>query len=249
MITKMFSKLESAQNFLNNIDKILFVKYEVGSFLNSKEELEDKFYTHYSANIFLEDSNPDSDKREEIGVMSFTRLSFSHQVSGDKFWIFDANNLYSRLYDRLYDEEHEKWLIEEIEETANNFWLMDDVCLKEEYRGKGLVQLIMLDKMKRFFSFNDLIFAFSYPLQFDTNFKNLTNSQYWKTDETISFNDAQEKLKKSYKNVGYKYLEDYKIKKFDDLKLKSRIKNEQIEDNKLIYFIYEGLPLCKYLEI
>lgn len=240
MITKVFSKVKIAETFLDSIGKTLFVKYEVGSFINNDEELEDKFYTHYSANIFIEDSNPDSDDQEEIGIMSFTRLSFSHQVSSDKFWIFDANNLYSRLYDRLYDEEKEKWLIDEIEDTANNFWLMDDVCLKEEYRGKGLVQLIMLDKMKRFFSFNDLIFAFSYPLQFDNNFKNLNNSEYWKTDEKISFNEAQEKLKKSYKSVGYKYLEDYKMQKYDDLKLKSRIKNEQREDNKLIYFIYEG---------
>lgn len=239
MNNNLFSKIEIAENFLNSINKTLYVQYEVGSFVSSSEEVEDKFYTNYCANIFLEDNDPDSDGREQIGIMSFTRLSFSHHVSSQKFWIFDSKPLFARLYDRLYDEDQEMWLIEEIE-LANNFWLMDDVVFKEEYRGKGLVQLLMLDKMKRFFSYNDLIFAFSYPLQFDEKFKQESNSEYWKTDSKISFNKAQAKLKKSYKNVGYKYLEDYKVQKLGDENLLERIQNESTEDNKLIYFIHEG---------
>lgn len=236
---KQFSKVKLAEKFLDSIDKHLYIEYNVNTFPNSEEEEEDKYFTHYFAKIYLENNNIDSNEKEQIGTMSFTRLSFAYLGAPDIFWIFDSDNLYSRLYDRLYDKEQEDWLIEEMQ-NAFSIWLMNDVVIMEKYRGKGIVQLLMLDKMKKFFSHNDFIFAFAFPLQFDKSFLSRYESKFLGESNKLSFEEIQEKLKKSYKDVGYKYLLDLKNYDKQNLKIKQSINNEKKEDNKLIYFLYQG---------
>lgn len=234
---KYFSKLSKASAFLTSIKRHLYIEYNICSYINELIAVEDEFYTKYTGTIYLEDI--DTSERELIGELEFTRLSECSRWSEDVFLIFDANSFFLRFYERLYSEDKDMWLVDEIENSMN-FWLMDSVVIKEEYRGNGLIQLILLDKMRKFFSCNDCIFSFAYPLQFDKRYiQDHPTSNFTNTTKPIDIKDAHNKLKKSYLDVGYKYLTDIDVQNetYKDELLMS-IENEKNEDNKLIFFIY-----------
>lgn len=233
----MFDKIKSAHSFLEKNKKELMVKYSVLSYPNYYDDIIDEVFTRFTGDIYLknlyDELNQSNESEEDlIGRMNFIRLDFTKvQIlhPEDLFFIFDSDTFFARLYDRLYDSENEQWLIEEMN-FCNTFWLMQDVYLKHTYRGKGFIQLLLMDKLNRFINSGDLIFSFAFPLQFDKTYR---DNKFISTPGNLSFDDCQNKLYDSYKNVGYNYLEEIKTK---EKKLKLRVKNEKKEDNKLIFF-------------
>ena len=197
-------------------DKLYEIEYQFTSELSEIEG--SRYITTYSGNLFEKD---DSDNGKEIiGKVSlkFLLLELALNQGYHYHEIFDTEGDIYEIGQEIFDFDSE-----EIKEDIRMFYeeeiLSPDICIIqrieiiENYRGQGLGSKIIKDIYNRFSSCCGLFVLKVFPLQFDSGFKKLKNTDWGRKLNLEKLGVDKEgafyRLKAYYQKLGFNHIEGY----------------------------------------
>ncbi len=197
-------------------DKFYEVEYQFTSELSEIEG--NRYITTYSGKLFEKDDSDDS--KELIGKISlkFILLELALNEGYHYYEIFDTEGDIYEIGQEIFDFDSEE-LKEDIRMFYEEEIFSPDICIIqrieiiEKYRGRGLGSKIIKDIYNRFASCCGLFVLKVFPLQFDSNFKKVKNTDWGRKLSLEQLGVDKEgafyRLKAYYQKLGFNHIEGY----------------------------------------
>lgn len=200
----------SGIEYLKSINSCLELEYQSFEIIKHPDWKAAFVFDSKIINVYLRTADQ-KDVRQKIGEVQFTQFDNSSCFNADYLHRLSLEGYFERLVERLYSREHKSWLILNLTEF-DMLWCLDSIALLPEYRGHGLMKLILDAAKNKMIAKNttNLIFGFSFPVQFWDAAQE--DGDFYKVDNGFDLHASIAKLKQAYLDYGFKFIMHHETK-------------------------------------